>query len=574
MTVPRALVLAFVLPLAAAAAQTPNTLLVVADDVGIDGIGCYGFAAAAPTPNLDALAARGVRFTNAHTTPLCSPTRASILTGRHGFRTGIGRALASSPGLAASEVLLPEILAPAGVATALIGKWHLGDDLGALTPTAEGFGTFTGSIAGVINNYYAWPKVENGVTATSTTYATTDLVDEALGWIAVNGGPWFVMLSFQAAHTPLHAPPAHLHSQNLAGLSPQTTPLPFYKAMIQAMDAEFGRLLASLPAATLANTNVIFVGDNGTASLVVEPPFDPQRCKGTCYQGGVKVPMIAAGPAVGGAPRSEAALVSAVDYFTTLAALQGVDARAAVPADVALDGVDFRPLLAAPGQSPVRDFVYAQEFTGSTAMAASGDSEVVRDARHELLRFRGAGGTVTEAMYDLQADPWETTNLLLQPLSGAAEAAYRDLWRELARLRGLAWTTTYGAGCSGGGLSPSFAAITAPAIGTTFTMRVTGLSAAASATFGVVGFADDQWNGNPLPWDLSGTGMTGCSLLLAPAITRFLVRVNTTATWNEALPNAPSLIGTGFFAQAFVLVPGANPAGALATRALEVMVGS
>ncbi|MBM4062805.1 MAG: hypothetical protein FJ265_17175 [Planctomycetes bacterium] len=570
-----ALALALTLPLAAAAAQTPNTLLVIADDVGVDGVGCYGLGTAPPpTPNLDALAARGVRFLNAQVCPLCSPTRASALTGRHAFRTGVGTALGGNqPGLAASEVLLPEILAPAGIATALIGKWHLGDDLGALTPTAEGFGEFTGGLQGAITDYFLWPKVENGQTTMSTTYSTTDLVDEALGFVARTPGPWCLVLSFHAGHTPIHAPPANLHTQNLTGLDPQTTPIPFYKAMVQAMDSELGRLFAGLPAATLANTNVLFLGDNGTASLVVEPPFVPARSKGTIYQGGVRVPLIAAGPAVGGGPRVESGLVHAVDLFATLAALHGVDARGSVPAAVPLDAVSFVPLLQAAGRPPVREFAYSEVFAGATAMGTAGDDELIRDAQYALLRTRTGSG-VREELYDLLADPWQTTDLLLQPLSAAAEDGYRRLWRALATLRGYPSAIAFGAGCSGAGLSPVLRAVTPPAIGTTFTMRVHGLSAAASATFGVVGFAADQWLGAPLPQDLGALGMPNCTLLLAPAITRFLVRINTVAPWNEALPNDPGLVGTGFFAQSFVLAPGANPAGALATRALDVVVGS
>ncbi|MBL8755102.1 MAG: sulfatase-like hydrolase/transferase, partial [Planctomycetes bacterium] len=278
----------------AAIAQTQNVMLVVADDVGVDSVACYGLGSnPPPTPTIDGLAAAGVRFTNAQACPLCSPTRASLLTGRHGFRTGIGRALANNDaGLAATETLLPEVLAPAGIHTALIGKWHLGDDLGAATPTAEGFGLFTGALQGALNNYFNWPKVENGTTSLSTTYATTDCVDEALAFVGSTSQPWFLMLAFHAGHTPLHAPPAGLHTQNLTGLDPQTTPVPFYKAMVEAMDTELGRLLATMPPAVRANTNIVFLGDNGTASQVVQAPFDPQRSKGTVYQGGVKVPLI------------------------------------------------------------------------------------------------------------------------------------------------------------------------------------------------------------------------------------------------------------------------------------------
>jgi arylsulfatase B len=556
------------------AAQTPNTLLIVADDVGVDAIGCYGLGTSPPpTPNIDALAARGVRFANAQSCPLCSPTRASILTGRHGFRTGVGAALGTNaPGLAAGEVLLPELLTPTGVHTALVGKWHLGDDQGASTPLVEGFGEFTGTMQGAVADYYRWPKVQNGQTAFETTYATTDLVDEALACVGRTGGPWFVMLSFHAGHTPLHAPPAHLHTQSLAGLDPSTSPIPFFRAMVQAMDREIGRLLAGIPATTLAQTNIVFLGDNGSARPTVAAPFDPNRAKGTIYQGGVHVPCIVAGPAVGGSPRVEAGLLHAVDLFATLAGLQGVDARAAVPATVPLDGIDQRARLASAGAA-LRTFGYTQGFTGTAAMTNPGDTEAMRDARFELLRFRQAGGTVREELYDLANDPWETTDLLLQPLTGDAATAYRTLWRELARLRGYPRTLAYGVGCSGAGLSPSLRAITAPAIGSTFTMRVTGLGAAATATFGTLGFAADVWNGTALPWSLTPLGMTGCTLLLAPDTTRFLPRTSTTATWNEPLPNDPALLGLGFFAQAFVLVPGSNAAGALATPGLEIVVG-
>ncbi|MBL8723697.1 MAG: sulfatase-like hydrolase/transferase [Planctomycetes bacterium] len=568
------LLLAFALLSQARLAAQANTLLIVADDVGVDNVTCYGLGAnPPPTPNIDALAARGVRFANAQACPLCSPTRASILTGRHGFRTGIGTALTGGPGLDPSEVLLPEILSPAGVQTALIGKWHLGSDLGAATPTAEGFGEFTGSLQGAINDYYSWPKVTNGVIATETTYATTDLVDEALAFVGRTQGPWFVMLAFHAGHTPLHAPPAGLHTQSLAGLNPTTSPIPFFRAMVQAMDSEIGRLLSLIPPATLANTNIVFLGDNGSSQQTTSAPFDPTRAKGTIYQGGVRVPCIAAGPAVGGSPRVESGLLHVVDLFATLAGMQGVDARAAVPATVELDTIDQRALLLAPG-APPRQFSYTQAFSGSTAMTAAGDTEAMRDARFELLRFQQSNGTVREELYDLTSDPWETTNLLLQPLSTTADAAYRDLWLELARLRGYSWSQPFGAGCSGGGLTPSLRAITPPAIGTVFTMRVTGISVAASATFGTFGFADDVWNGTPLPWDLTPLGMTGCSLLLATDTTVFLPRTNTVATWVLPLPAFSSLLGLHFFTQGFVLVPGANPAEALSTRALEIVVGN
>lgn len=564
--------------LSAQGAPTRNTLLVIADDVGVDSIACYGLGSnPPPTPTIDALAAGGVRFANAQACPVCSPTRSSLLTGRHGFRTGIGAAVANAAnGLAASEVLLPEILAPAGVQTALFGKWHLGSDLGPLTPTAEGFGTFTGALGGALMSYTQWQKVENGVAGPTTNYATTDVVDEALAYVAGTSQPWFVVLSFHAGHSPHHAPPAALHSQNLGGLSPATTPFPFYRAMVEAMDRELGRFLATIPAATRANTNVVFLGDNGTASDVVQAPFDPARSKGTVYQGGVRVPLIVQGPAVQGGPRVEGALVHAVDLFATIATLHGVNARAAVPAAVPLDAIDAAPLLAAANQQAPRAISYTQEFAGAVAMTAAGDSEMARDGRFSLLRFVRPTLTIREELYDLSVDPFETTDLLLQPLSATAATAYRALSREVARLRGLPWSAQYGTGCSGAGLAPALQVVagSVPQPGATFTLRITSLSLAAPVSVVAVGFSDATWAGVPLPFDLGAIGMTGCTLWTDPVITSVVATIAASVTAPIALPNDPSIVGAGFFAQAFPLAPSANPAGILATNAVAALVGN
>ena len=483
---------------AAAVSQSPNVLLIVADDVGVDVIGCYGQPNAAPTPNIDALAGQGIRFDNAHACPTCSPTRASLFTGRHGFRTGIGAPLTgASEGLLAGEVLLPEILPPS-TTTALIGKWHLGNDQGAQTPTAEGFDVFTGVLGGAVPSYYAWNKVENGQTSVSTNYITTELVDDALAFVQTTNTPWFLTVSFNAPHTPYEAPPASLHSQDLSGLDPVSDPVPFYDAMLEAMDTEIGRLLAGIPAATLAETTILFVGDNGTAPGVVQPPFDPQRSKGSVYQGGVRVPMIAAGYAVGGAPRTEPRLVHVVDFFHTIAALRGVSAPAAVPASVPLDGVSFAPLLATANVPGGRSTVYTSGFSGSESMANVGDAEMMRDARFELVRTVRAQG-IREELFDLATDPFELSNLLEQPLSPATESAYRRLSAEIAQLRGVPSVVGFGVSCSGAGIAPRLRAVSQPVVDTNYRARVSGLDGAALAVVGVLGFDDDNWAGVALP---------------------------------------------------------------------------
>ncbi|MFT4514212.1 MAG: arylsulfatase B [Planctomycetota bacterium] len=554
---------------AATLAQTPNTLLIIADDFGADALGIYGLASnTAPTPNIDALAAGGVRFENAYACPTCSPTRACLLTGSYGFRTGVGFPIGQGQdGLAASETLLPEALVPAGVTTALMGKWHLGSDMGPSTPTAEGFDVFTGTIGGAVPNYSQWMKVENQMASTSTAYVTTDTIDESLTFISQTNTPWFVQVSLHVPHTPYHAPPANLHTQDLTGLDPNVDTVAFYKAMVESMDTELGRLLASIPAATLANTNIVFVGDNGTANGGVQPPFNPQRSKGTIYQNGIRVPLIFKGPAVSGSPRVEQGLAHVVDLFPTLAAMQGV-------ATSPEHGVDLTPLLQAGGQTPPREFVFTEQFTGTTPMTAANDQEVILDGRFTYLRFVRPNGSIRQQLFDLNSDPLQLTNLINQPLSAIATEAYRNLWRELATLRAYAWHTTFGDGCSGGGISPTLGALSSPTPGANFTLQTTGLSGSELATVGAVGFTDQTWNGVPLPVDLTAAGFTGCSLHIDPILTFVAVPTGTSSSWTVALPNNAALIGQQLFAQAFPLLIGANPAGMLATNAVEGVVGN
>ena len=550
-------------------AQTPNTLLIVADDFGIDALGLYGLASnPAPTPNIDALASTGVRFENAYACPTCSPTRACMMTGRYGFRTGVGFPLMQGEdGLAASETLLPEALATGGVTSALMGKWHLGSDLGPATPTAEGFDVFTGTIGGAVTNYSQWVKIENSVPSLSTAYVTTDTIDESLTFISQTSSPWFVQVSLHVPHTPYHAPPANLHTQNLAGLNPAIHTVEFFKAMVESMDTEIGRLLASIPAATLANTNIIFVGDNGTSGGSVEPPFNPARSKGTIYQNGIRVPLIFSGPAVSGSPRVEPSLAHVVDLFPTIAAMHGVSTSPE-------HGVDLTPLLQASGQPPARQFVFTEQFTGIAPMSVPNDQEVILDGRFTYLRFVRPNGTLRQELYDLDSSPLQTTNLLLQPLSAAATEAFRSLRRELAILRGYAWQSRFGAGCSGGGISPVLTAQSAPMPGANLTLAVTGLSPAVLTTVGAVGFTDQDWNGVPLPIDLTPAGFTGCTLHIDPALTVIANPAANTASWSVQLPNNSGIIGQALFAQAFPLLIGANPAGVLATNAVEGIVGN
>jgi arylsulfatase A-like enzyme len=550
-------------PVALGAQVGQNVLLIVGDDLGLDAVRCYGSSGAPPTPVMDALAATGVRFTRAYVNPACSPTRACISTGRYGFRTGVPTTIGpGDPGLNADETILPVAFQGTAFSTALVGKWNLGARFGLLTPNQFGWPHFAGILDPAVQDYYLWVKVVDGQLVAVNRYATTEMVDDALLWINAQSGPWVLQLAFNAPHAPFHAPPAYLHTQNLAGLDPAVTPRPFFDAMVQALDSEIGRLLASLPASTLANTNIIVVGDNGTDGAIALPPMNPMRVKGSLYDGGSHVPLIVHGPAVLQPGRTSSALVSGVDLMPTILDLCHVPPPASVGVHP-LDGVSFVPLLQNSLPS-VRDHVYVD-----MSSSYSGGGYAIRDAVWELLRIQSQLPQHQE-MYDYAADPLETTDLLTSPLSGAAAAACSRLSAILDRLRPDGWVEEFGSGCAGASGPPHMRAQTMPTVGSSFFFQVDDMSSAAILPLALLGFSDTSVNGIPLPISLSSLGMPGCSLYVSadgyphPAPNG----------WGAfAIPNYAVYDRMVFHLQAFVVEPGANHSGVIASSGLHCIVG-
>jgi arylsulfatase A-like enzyme len=422
-----------------------NILILVADDLGVDGVGAYGEAAEPPpTPNLDALAARGVLFRNAWANPVCSPTRAAIMTGRYSFRTGIGSARRpDSESLDPAETIIPEAFDAAGspYSHAMIGKWHLGE--GPTGPGPAGWGWVVEGPVLLVRDFYRWPRTVNGETSPSTTYLTTQQVDDALDWIGRQQGPWLCYLSFYAPHGPWMKPPSGLHTRDLSGIEHLRHSPGYFKAMVEALDTEIGRLFDGLGDA-LDRTHVVFVGDNGTEWAVTEPPFVRDHGKGTPYEGGVNVPLIIAGPAVRSPGREEEALVSAVDLFASVLELGGVDPATALDPRRPIDSVSLVPYLRHLDQPPLRSTVFAERFENREwRRMDSVGLATVRDERFKLIRFFVHS---RDELYDLEADPWERHDLLADGgearLTAEQRAAYRALSDEIARLRSSA---TFGA---------------------------------------------------------------------------------------------------------------------------------
>ncbi len=397
-----------------------NVLVILADDIGVDSVGCYGEGPdPPPPPTIDALCTEGVLFRNCWSNPVCSPTRAHIQTGRYGFRTGLGFVISEKGwALPLEETLLPELLdlGDSGYAHTAFGKWHLTNRTvgGPLHPELSGYSHFVGSQGNIGSpfDYFWWDRVDHGLLSFENEYATTAIVDAFLEWQATAPEPWFAYIAFHAAHDPLHEPPAHLHTQVLPPVDPREEPRPFYKAVVEAMDTEMGRLLTGL-GDQRDRTNVVFLGDNGTPQHCSLAPFVPEHAKLTPYEGGVNVPLIVNGPIVVQPGREVAELINTVDIFGTVLDLAGVDPLAVAP-DLVLDSVSPVRYLTHPGHKPLRSWVYAEMWKPNGEVPKHVDYRAARDERYKLIRS-GLGPDVYDwELYDLQADPFEEVDLLHQ----------------------------------------------------------------------------------------------------------------------------------------------------------------
>lgn len=418
------------------AQTTPhNILFILADDIGTDALSIFNTntvgTSFAATPNLDALAAQSVRFRNCYGYPSCTPTRSCLLTGRYGFRTGLGAAIDDphDPFLSPRDYTIPKALdanPQLGFHHAQIGKWHLSE--AAIDPNAiGGWSHFSGYLAGERESYFDWEKTVDGVTTPHTTnYCTSDSVTDAINWIAAQAtNRWFLWLAPKAAHSPLHKPPNDLHSYDyLSGTEADiaTNSLPYYQAMIEALDTELGRLLTNI---TLTNTLVVFMADNGTPTETIQPPYTPTQCKGTLFEGGIRLPLFIAGAGVVGTNRWTDAVVQAVDIPATLLDLAGVNLATTLPTNLVFDGRSFAAVVRNQPWNPSEDVILSENF--GSIIPAPLRGVAARGPRYKLIKLDNGG----QLFFDLQTDPYEHTNLI-SSLTSPQMAAYATLTNKLA----------------------------------------------------------------------------------------------------------------------------------------------
>lgn len=419
-----------------------NVILIIADDLGTDYFGFYeDHQDTVDVPNIRSLLSRGIRFKNAMSNPVCSSTRAGILTGRYSFRTGVGGIVGGIGGsnpLDTSEVTIPRLLKifNPNIAKANIGKWHLHGAMpvgNLLFPNKMGYDHFEGPFIGQLPSYTNWTKYTDGVASTVTNYATSENVDNAVAWMKQQSGkPIFLWLAFNAPHAPLHLPPAGLYSiPNLTGTQPDINahPKEYFKADIQALDHEIGRMFDSLQVMNrLDSTDFIFIGDNGNTAMTAQIA-DVNKAKGTVYQYGVHVPFMIAGPAVVNPGRESDALINTADIFATVLDLFGdTDWPSHIPVNKPVDSRSIMPIIKDNGAS-VRPWSFCEDFK---LTPDSTDGKAMRNMEYKLIQFDYGA----QEFYHLSTDPGETSNLLNGALNATELSNYNYLCNEMTNLVG------------------------------------------------------------------------------------------------------------------------------------------
>jgi arylsulfatase A-like enzyme len=452
--------------------RRPNIVFILADDLGWRDTGVYG-SRFCETPHIDRLAAGGMRFTRAYAAPLCSPTRASVLTGLHTARHGITGAVGhveketlepslrtkAQPGrkflepesatrLRLEHVTLAEALRGAGYATGHFGKWHLGRaPYGA---AAQGFDTVVPAgywAPGPPGAYLApwrFPKPGEALPGKPGDHIEDRLATEAIAFMRANRDrPFFLNYWAFSVHGPWGGKPELIEKYRARVRPDDPQKCPTYGAMVQSLDENVGRLAGALGELGIADrTIVVFVSDNG-GNMYSEvggvPPTSnaPLRAgKATVYEGGTRVPCIVAGPGVARPGTVSDAFVSVEDFFPTLLELAGVPA----PAKQTLDGMSFAPVLR--GGPGAREAVYTF-FPHDTEKAGGLPATAVRAGDWKLIRFHcggdalrpgsldpsrdksGQGGADRHELYNLKDDIGEARDLAAAEPERVAELGRR-----------------------------------------------------------------------------------------------------------------------------------------------------
>ena len=396
----------------AAGTRPPNVVFVSIDDLGWDELGCYGNTFN-ETPHIDRLAGEGMRFTNAYAAaPLCSPTRAALVSGLYPARTGItdflrAESAPSNKRLSPDIATVPDVLGPLGYTTGLIGKWHLTETYSGAyqdrpgNPFQHGFDEVVASEQLYIGDgdyfhpYFFMPTLP---ARRQGEYLTDRIADEAVDFITRNADqPFFVHVSNYAVHTRLDAKP-ELVAKYAAKPGADTSPnRPVLAAMLESIDDQVARIAATLEDLGLAdNTLLIVTSDNGGPYRDANRPL--RGGKGELYEGGIRVPLVAHWPGTVRPGVKDATLTSTIDMLPTALDLAGGTPGAE------FDGISIAPVLTGTGSVDRETMFWLYpHFIGSTHPHAA-----VRHGQFKLVQYLRDGRT---ELYHVVRDPGETNDV-------------------------------------------------------------------------------------------------------------------------------------------------------------------
>ena len=409
--------------------QKPNFVFILMDDLGWMDLSCYG-SRFYETPNIDRLATQGMKFTSAYAAcPVCSPTRASILTGKYPARLHLTdwipgykrenfklRTPEFKQELPLEEVTIAERLKSAGYVSASIGKWHLGKE--PYYPDKQGFDlNFGGTNLGHPKDYFYPFGIDNITTGTEGEYLTDRLTTEAEKFIEANKDrPFFLYLSHYAVHTPLAGKPEKVEKYKKKVKPGMDQNNPVYAAVIESVDESVGRIMAKLDDLKLAdNTVVIFFSDNG--GLLDVTSNAPLRLgKGHLYEGGTRDPLIVRWPGkVQAGSLCHTPMIS-TDFFPTMLEMAGLKGSV-------LDGVSIMPLLTEKGKVERDTFYWHYPHYHRCTPGGA-----IRDGDWKLIEFFEDSHV---ELYNLKDDLSETTDLAVKMPEKAEELRKKlAVWRK------------------------------------------------------------------------------------------------------------------------------------------------
>ena len=450
-------------PFATAAPTHPNVIIFLADDLGWSDVGFRG--GPIDTPSIDRLAREGAELHRFYTTPICSPTRAAMMTGRDPMRLGVAYGVIMpwhTIGIHPDEHFMPESFKAAGYQTAMVGKWHLGHAQQTYHPNERGFEHFYGHLHTEVGYFPPFSNQggkdfqRNGVSIDDSGYESFLLADEASRYIRERDKerPFFLYVPFIAPHTPLDAPddlkakyadleddrkPARSkntdQTRQLARMMLIPSARPAYAAVVDGMDQAIGRVLATLDVQGIAEeTIVVFFSDNGGAAYAMGGADNvPLRGgKGDTFEGGIRVVATVRWPGKIAAGTKVESIMSVMDLFPTLAEAAGIETRNKRK----LDGRSLWPAIAEGKRIAREEYLYFASETpirGAFSLTAFNDEwKLVQEIRQGLL-----SAEVINYLFRIGDDPNEYNNLAPKnPEVVARMAAAVHQWRTLYPVSG------------------------------------------------------------------------------------------------------------------------------------------